>query len=269
MRFLPKNEPDNSSDLSQFESSITLNSDFVGSGIIVSDDNSTAENSSGSSTQSSNSSSKYNNSTDTATDASSDNQSSKSGDSSASSSASENTDSSTAQNSQEQSSATAAETKTEAVYIYRDAVAADCYPEGSIPAYPIGDVIAITGVATAASDGIYVIPEEIDGKRVGAIMQSAFCDTAICSTVKKVVVPTTVKTIWENAFADCYNLTDIYLYGKTINIFESSFADTSHRTGTLTIHCAYDCKTFGFSYYRNVAYMYNAEYQEWNGGEYN
>ena len=69
-------------------------------------------------------------------------------------------------------------TPTQAVYIYRDAVAADCYTEGNIPAQPISDVIVITGVQTAASDGIYTIPQEIDGKRVGAIMPNAFSASA-------------------------------------------------------------------------------------------
>ena len=171
------------------------------------------------------------------------------------------------QNSKEQDSNQETVTKTEATYIYRDAVAADCYTEGNIPAQPITDVIVITGVSCAASDGIYTIPEEIDGKRVGAIMPNAFCDAAISSTVKKVVVPSTVKTIWQNAFSSCNNLTDIYLLGKTINIFETAFADVSNRTGTLTIHCARDCKTFAFYYYRNIVGNYGAIYQEWNGGE--
>lgn len=176
-------------------------------------------------------------------------------------------DDSNAQGSEEQDSKQETVTKTEASYIYRNAVATDCYTEGNIPAQPITDVIVITGVTTAASDGIYNIPEEIDGKRVGAIMPNAFCDAAISSTVKKVVVPTSVKTIWQNAFSNCYNLTDIYLRGTTINIFETAFADVSNRTGTLTIHCARDCKTFGFYYYRNIADNYDALYQEWNGGE--
>lgn len=158
-------------------------------------------------------------------------------------------------------------TKTEATYIYRDADAADCYTEGNIPAQPIENVIVITGVSCAASDGIYIIPESIDGKRVGAIMPNAFSDTAISSTVKKVVVPSTVKTIWQNAFSNCYNLTDIYLHGTTINIFETAFADVSNRTGTLTIHCSRDCKTFAFYYYKNIVGNYNAIYKEWNGGE--
>ena len=166
-----------------------------------------------------------------------------------------------------QGETTSPPTKTEATYIYRDAVAADCYTPTNIPAQPISDVIVITGVSTPASDGVYNIPETIDGKRVGAIMPNAFCDSAISATVEKVVIPTTVKTIWKNAFSSCNNLTDIYLLGKTIDIFEEAFANASDRTGSLKIHCAYDCKTFAFYYYRNIADRYHATYHEWNGGD--
>lgn len=152
-----------------------------------------------------------------------------------------------------------------ATYVYRDATANDCYTAGNIPAYPIEDVIVIIGVKTAASDGVYTIPETIDGKKVGAIMPSAFCDSNISGTVKKVIVPASVKTIWQNAFSNCYNLTDIYLSGKIIDIFTTAFADVSMRVSQLTIHCAYDCKNFSYYYYRNIAKDYDAIYQEWDG----
>ena len=154
-----------------------------------------------------------------------------------------------------------------ASYSYRDATAEDCFISGNIPAYPVENVIVITGVSTAASDGVYIIPETIDGKKVAAIMPSAFCDPEIKDTVKKVVVPSSLKTIWQNAFSDCYNLTDIYLRGSTIDILESAFANSSKRTSKLTIHCSRDCKTSAFYYYRNIAQNYDADYQQWNGEE--
>ncbi len=156
--------------------------------------------------------------------------------------------------------------KTEAVYIYRDAVATDCYPPGHA-VYDVTDVIVITGVSSPSSDGIYVIPEKINGKKVGAIMPSAFNDPAISSTVKKVVIPATVRSIWQNAFSNCYNLTDIYIYSKVVEIYENSFADVSKRNGSLTIHCTRDCRNFEFYYYRNIAGNYGAAYKEWNGGD--
>lgn len=151
-------------------------------------------------------------------------------------------------------------------YTYRVATAADCYPPAHIPAYPVEDVIVITGVATQASDGVYTVPETIDGKRVGGIMPLAFCDPNISSTVKKVVVPATVRTVWQNAFSNCYNLTDIYLCGNDISIYESAFADLPLRNSKLTIHCSRNCKRLDLYFYRNIYQDYGAEYQEWNGG---
>ena len=95
------------------------------------------------------------------------------------------------------------------------------YDEGYIKSLVDGFValgikkVVITGVKTAATDGKYVIPETLDGKKVIAIMALAFCDNNISNTVKTVFVPSTVKTIWNNAFATCYNLTDIYFKGTS------------------------------------------------------
>lgn len=190
----------------------------------------------------------------------------------------ENPDSSNASDSSNNSSNTQSQPTTtpddeeppqsiDATYTYRDATAEDCYIKGNAPAQPIEDFIVITGVASVSSDGVYDIPEIIDGKKVGAIMPMAFCDPDISSTVKTVIVPATVKTIWQNAFSDCYNLTDIYLRGNLIDIFENAFAPLSVRTSTLTIHCSPGCTTYTFYHYRNIVQNYDAVYQEWGGSD--
>ncbi len=160
-----------------------------------------------------------------------------------------------------------APTQTVVTYTYRDATTADCFPTGYTPIYTPENVIVITGVNSIASDGVYIVPEKIDGKKVAAIMPSAFCNESISKTVKKVVLPPTVRTIWHNAFSKCYNLTDIYIQSEVIGIYESAFPNTYDRTGTLSIHCKYNCRNFDFYYYRNIADDYNAQYQEWNGGD--
>ncbi|MBR5472355.1 MAG: leucine-rich repeat protein [Clostridia bacterium] len=175
-----------------------------------------------------------------------------------------NTDNSSLHSSNVDSSTTP--TPSEATYTYRDATSADCYPPGH-DSYAVENVIVITGVSSISSDGVYVIPEKIDGKKVGAIMPDAFSNPNVSHTVKKVVLPATVRTIWENAFSNCYNLTDIYLHSKVIAIYESALPDVSKRTGTLTIHCARDCRNFEFYYYRNIINKYDAQYKEWNGGD--
>ena len=147
-------------------------------------------------------------------------------------------------------------------YLYRQAKKGDDFSLS----YPISENdIVITGVSTASKNGEYVIPEQIDGKTVIAIMGLAFCDDSISDTVKKVVVPASVKTIWNNAFATCFNLTDIYFCGDAIYTEAQAFAKESKRNGTLTIHCSANCNDRNFRYYKNSAAGYDAVYEEWNG----
>lgn len=150
---------------------------------------------------------------------------------------------------------------TVATYVYRDAKYGDDF---SVSA-DLDDCVVIIGVSTVSSNGEYIIPETLGGKKVVAIMGLAFSDANIKDTVKKVVVPASVKTIWGNAFANCYNLTDIYFRGQSIYVEENAFAAKTNRTGTLTIHCSYNCSDRNLRYYRNSASNYNALYEEWDG----
>ena len=131
--------------------------------------------------------------------------------------------------------------------------------------YAPENAIVITKVNYKEESGNYVIPDTIDGKKVAAIMPSAFSDSSISSTVKSVTLPSTVRTIWSNAFKDCFNLTDLYIKSAVIGIYEDAFPDSSKRTAKLTLHCKRDCRDFDFYYYRNIAERYDAEYEEWNG----
>ena len=148
-------------------------------------------------------------------------------------------------------------------YVYRQAQKGDDY----LSWLPIDENdIVITGVSTVSESGEYVIPETIDGKTVIAIMGNAFNDEQIRDTVKKVVVPANVKSIWDHAFSMCYNLTDIYFCGNAVYTSPYAFALASRRTGTLTIYCSADCTDRNFRYYKNCADgSYDAVYEEWNG----
>lgn len=150
---------------------------------------------------------------------------------------------------------------TTVTYMYRDAKYGDDF---SVSAN-LENAVVITGVKTTAADGKYIIPETLDGKKVVAIMALAFCDDNISSTVKTVIVPSSVKTIWNNAFANCYNLTDIYFKGNAIYTESNAFPETSKRNGTLTIHCSANCSDRNYRYYKNSASYYDADYEEWNG----
>ena len=79
-----------------------------------------------------------------------------------------------------------------------------------------------------------------------------------------VTLPSSVKTVWSNAFENCYNLTDLYLESAVIEIYQDALPDPSKRTGMLTIHCQWECRDFNFYYYRNIADRYGANYEEWN-----
>ncbi len=148
-------------------------------------------------------------------------------------------------------------------YTYRQAQRGDDFSAN----YPFSsDEIVITGVNGTSSNGGYVIPSQIDGKTVIAIMPLSFSGSSVSGTVKSVIVPSTVKTIWGNAFYNCTNLTDIYFCGKSIYTETTAFVDPSQRSGTLTIHCAYDCSDRNLRYYRNSASYYGAVYKNWNGG---
>ena len=156
-------------------------------------------------------------------------------------------------------------TVTQPQYTYIEATIQNAYPTGYSAMYAPENAIVITKVNYKEENGNYVIPDTIDGKKVAAIMPSAFSDSSISSSVKSVTLPSTVRTIWSDAFKNCYNLTDLYLKSAVIGIYEDAFPLTLMRNGKLTIHCKRDCRDFDFYYYRNIADRYDADYKEWNG----
>ena len=156
-------------------------------------------------------------------------------------------------------------TNTQPKYTYIEATIQNAYPTGYSAMYAPENAIVITKVNYKEESGNYIIPDTIDGKKVAAIMPSAFSDSSISATVKSVTLPATVRTIWNDAFKDCFNLTDLYIKSAVIGIYEDAFPDLAKRNNKLTIHCKSDCRDFDFYYYRNIANKYDAEYEEWNG----
>ena len=154
---------------------------------------------------------------------------------------------------------------TQPKYTYVVATFENAYPTGYSAMYAPENAIVITKVNYKEESGNYIIPDKIDGKKVAAIMPSAFSDSSISSSVKSVTLPATVRTIWSDAFKNCYNLTDLYLKSTVIGIYENAFPASVNRNGKITFHCKRDCRDFDFYYYRNIANKYDAEYEEWNG----
>lgn len=148
-------------------------------------------------------------------------------------------------------------------YEYITATIENTYPTGYSTIHPPENAIVITKVTGNATNGNYVISDTIDGKKVAAIMPSAFSE--VSASVKSVTLPSTVRTIWNNAFKNCYGLTDIYIKSAVIGIYTDAFPEVSKRNGTLTIHCSRECMDFDYYYYRNISDKYDAVYKEWNG----
>lgn len=160
---------------------------------------------------------------------------------------------------------TTAQAPVQPVFRYVEATLQNAYPTGYSSVYAPENAVVITKVDYVDPDGQYVIPDTIDGKKVAAVMPSAFSDSAVAPIVKSVTLPASVRTIWSDAFKGCYNLTDLYLKSGAIGIYTDAFPAVSQRTATLTIHCKRDCRDFDFYYYRNIAGKYDAVYEEWNG----
>ena len=219
------------------------------------------------------SSSNTNNNTNTGTNTTSSKATNSKATSSATATSSKTTSSTAATSSKATSStnsvnstgSTTSQVTTQPKYTYITATISNAYPPEANASYEPQNAIVITKVNYKESSGNYVIPETIDGKKVAAIMPSAFSDSSISSSVKSVTLPSTVRTIWSNAFKNCYNLTDIYIKSTAIGIYTDAFPSASKRNGTLTIHCKRDCRNFNYYYYRNIAGDYDAEYAEWNG----
>ena len=128
-----------------------------------------------------------------------------------SSKATSSTTPSSSTNSVNSTVSTTSQGTTQPKYTYVTATISNAYPPEANASYEPQNAIVITKVNYKESSGNYVIPETIDGKKVAAIMPSAFSDSSISSSVKSVTLPSTVRTIWSNAFKNCYNLTDIYI----------------------------------------------------------
>lgn len=172
---------------------------------------------------------------------------------------------STSANSSTSDATNSTPTNTQPKYTYIEATIQNAYPTGYSAMYAPENAVVITKVNYKEESGNYIIPDTIDGKKVAAIMPSAFSDSSISSSVKSVTLPATVRTIWEDAFKNCFNLTDLYIKSSVIGIYENAFPASVNRNGKITFHCKSDCRDFNFYYYRNIAERYDATYEEWNG----
>lgn len=146
-------------------------------------------------------------------------------------------------------------------YTYRTA---ERYRDYSAAADVAEDALAITGVTKPSENGVYVIPDAIDGHPVYKIDGLAFSDEAIRDTVKTVVFSSSIRRVDDYAFAACNNLTDVYYCGKGIFVDAFAYPEPDELNDTLTIHCAADCHDYRFRYHKDQTIY---DYEEWNGGD--
>ena len=148
------------------------------------------------------------------------------------------------------------------IYNYRDAVPSDDYMSSQSIT---NNAVVITSVKEIAQNGIYEIPEEINNKKVVAIMDNAFCDSNISNTVKQIIIPASVKTINAYAFYKCYNLTDIYIKGEAVACPSIFLPEKENRNYTITIHCSKTCNDRNFRTYKTLCTYLETVFKEWNG----
>ena len=138
------------------------------------------------------------------------------------------------------------------------------------------DAITIIGFKNIPSNGIFKIPETIDGKTVVSINMNnpkgyTFNDFAVRDTVRKVYLPSNLNKIEPGTFSKCINMTDLYVAGEYLYIDPMSFPQKEERTGKLTIHtvdsswCLYGSKYFNVYCSQYGANEYYASWKEWNG----
>lgn len=150
----------------------------------------------------------------------------------------------------------------ENVYEYRQAQPGDQLSEGSYD--PETDIV-ITGVKTVAQDGVYEIPNTINGKRVVAICPLAFSG----ANPRKVTLGKNIIYVSQNAFSGCYDIEALYIRSNYLFLSRSALIVASSRNVTLKIYCSSQCVVDddlnGDCYLKDMVRVYGGEFHEWNG----
>ncbi len=108
------------------------------------------------------------------------------------------------------------------VYTYRNATRG----EVSSSSHPSDKCIVITGVKTATSDGIYDIPETIDGKTVIYIESFKFEKDKDAASVRSITLPKTVTALKSGAFANCLYIKIVYHHSDDLAVSPGAFPES-------------------------------------------
>jgi hypothetical protein len=157
-------------------------------------------------------------------------------------------------------------------YSYRDAVPSDDFKGYT----SITDNAAVvTGIIAPDENGVYYVPDMIDGRKVIAVTAEFSANIELATTVKKIVIPSTVRTVWAGSLSNCVNMTDVYLCGTgtehCIEFEIKALPDVTLRNFEITFH--YDPECCGRDYFflkigrapsTHPDYAYQAKYEEWD-----
>ncbi len=157
-------------------------------------------------------------------------------------------------------------------WYYRKAYSGDHYTNYNKVATANG--IVVTGFDRIPANGIYKIPDTIDGKTVVGINMSSgqgytFASPGVAQTAKAIYLPPAVNKITYNLFPSLVNLTDLYIAGEFLYMEPSALPPQSSRNGTLTIHasdtcwCLYGVKAFSVYCSVNGYNEYRVRFSKW------
>ena len=157
-------------------------------------------------------------------------------------------------------------------YSYRDAV-----PSDDFKGYTsiTDNAVVVTGIIAPDENGVYYVPDMIDGRKVIAVTAEFSANIELATTVKKIVIPSTVRTVWAGSLSNCVNMTDVYLCGTgtehCIEFEIKALPDVTLRNFEITFH--YDPECCGRDYFflkigrapsTHPDYAYQAKYEEWD-----
>lgn len=149
----------------------------------------------------------------------------------------------------------------------------------------IDNAITICGFKNIASNGIYKIPDTIDGKVVVAINMAAgvsqgytFSSTDVIDTVKKVYLPPRLIVVSsESTFTRCPNITDLYVASDKLHIAKNFFPyyyDYKNATkNSFTFHSSESCIALYKDRYTTFKSLigsgsyYNGKFNTWDKSE--
>ena len=156
----------------------------------------------------------------------------------------------------------------------------DMYGDGNTD-----NAITICGFKNIPSNGIYKIPDTIDGKVVVAINMAAgvsqgytFSSTDVIDTVKKVYLPPRLIVVSsESTFTRCPNITDLYVASDKLHIAKNFFPyyyDYKSATkNSFTFHSSESCIALYKDRYTTFKSLidsgsyYNGKFEKWDKSE--